>query len=42
MILSDAKECLDLTAAGYKSGEISILQVLAARQTYFLKYTARG
>ncbi len=34
-ILPDAKESLDLTIAGYKSGEISILQVLAARQTYF-------
>lgn len=34
-ILPDAKESLDVTVAGYKSGEISILQVLAARQTYF-------
>ena len=33
-ILPDAKESLDLTIAGYRSGEISILQVLAARQTY--------
>lgn len=34
-ILPDAKESLDVTVAGYKSGEISILQVLSARQTYF-------
>ena len=34
-ILPDAKESLEVTIAGYKSGEISILQVLAARQTYF-------
>ncbi len=34
-ILPDAKESLEVTVAGYKSGEISILQVLAARQTYF-------
>ena len=34
-ILPDAKESLDVTIAGYKSGEISILQVMAARQTYF-------
>lgn len=34
-ILPDAKESLELTVAGYKGGEISILQVLAARQTYF-------
>lgn len=34
-ILPDAKESLDVTISGYKSGEISILQVLGARQTYF-------
>ncbi|MFO0980113.1 MAG: TolC family protein [Planctomycetaceae bacterium] len=34
-ILPDAKENLEVTIAGYKSGEISILQVLAARQTWF-------
>ncbi len=33
-ILPDAKESLELTIAGYRNGEISILQVLAARQTY--------
>lgn len=33
-ILPDAKESLDLTMAAYRSGEIGILQVLAARQTY--------
>lgn len=34
-ILPDAKESLEVTIAGYKSGEVNILQVLAARQTYF-------
>lgn len=34
-ILPDAKENLEVTIAGYKSGEISILQVLTARQTWF-------
>jgi cobalt-zinc-cadmium efflux system outer membrane protein len=34
-ILPDAKESLDVTIAGYTNGEVSILQVLAARQTYF-------
>ena len=34
-ILPDARESLEVTIAGYKGGEISILQVLAARQTYF-------
>lgn len=34
-ILPDSRESLEITIAGYKGGEISILQVLAARQTYF-------
>lgn len=34
-ILSDAKENLELTTAGYKAGEFDFARVLAARQTYF-------
>ena len=34
-ILPDAKENLEISIDGYKSGEISVLQVVAARQTYF-------
>ncbi|HEX4131430.1 MAG TPA: TolC family protein [Pirellulales bacterium] len=34
-ILTDAKENLDLTTAGYKAGEFDFARVLAARQTYF-------
>jgi len=34
-ILPDAEESLKLSLVGYESGEISILQVLSARQTYF-------
>jgi cobalt-zinc-cadmium efflux system outer membrane protein len=34
-ILPDAEENLELTASGYKAGEIAFPQVLTARQTYF-------
>ena len=34
-ILPDAKESLEISIDGYKSGEISVLQVVGARQTYF-------
>lgn len=34
-ILPDAEETLSLTTQGYKQGEFGILEVLAARQTYF-------
>jgi outer membrane protein, heavy metal efflux system len=34
-IVPDAQETLQLTTQGYKQGEFGILEVLAARQTYF-------
>lgn len=34
-IVPDAKETLELTDQGYKQGEYGVLEVLAARQTYF-------
>jgi len=34
-VLPDAAENVELTGAGYKAGEISFLQVLTARQTWF-------
>lgn len=34
-ILPDAKESLELTTESYKGGQIALLQLLTARQTYF-------
>lgn len=34
-ILPDAKETVQLTTQGYSQGEVGILEVLSARQTYF-------